>query len=176
MTGIDTSSNRNVLTNGVLLFVVFGFGLGITVILIEQFGSWPFQSPQQPPQIPTERTSAASTVLSETTIYLITYSVIFAPLIAILPGFVCGRSVHETTEAVMYATVVGFVGGSIFVVLFSGLAFVALSSQLKALFGIGGLDIIALTLNGLIGGFGSAIIAGGTAWVRSRIASHTISD
>lgn len=164
MAADNSVSNRRVLGNGILLFVVIGLGLGITVVLIEQFGSWPFEAPQQPPEMPTERGSAASTIFSEMAIYLITYSVIFSPLVAILPGFMCGQSGQETTEAMLYATVAGFIGGTVLVLLFSGLTFITLSSQVKALFGIGGLDIIALTRNGLIAGFGSAIVAGGTAW------------
>ena len=146
---------------GVFLYFLAGLSVSLIVLLLGEVGSIPFEAVDDSVLGVDE---ADDIFFAEFAARLVTNVLILAPILGVLTGFWGGRILDNVNEAVGFATVVGLIGGFIFVVLVGSLSFLAITEDAAELFQINSLDFTAVVTNGVIAALGTGIAAAGSAY------------
>ncbi len=128
----DTNENRaklDYLFNSVLLYATVGLGTGLVIILLSEFGTYPFEMTGMGEMAANQINTLNEQFFSTVALFAILLVVILAPLLSGLAGLLAAGSFTNKSEAVIYSAGAAFLGTFVFVLLVVFLSSTALTEE-----------------------------------------------
>jgi len=150
--------------NAVLLYATVGLGIGLVIILLSEFGTYPFELSTGGEMTTNEMDSLNEQFFSTVAMFTILISVVLAPILGGLTGYWAGSSIHDSNQAVIYGAIATFLGSFTFVLLVIFLSSTALTDEAALITQVEGVDFGGVIINSIVVGVASAVAAAGSAY------------
>ncbi len=150
--------------NAVLLYTTVGLGIGLVIILLSEFGTYPFELTSAGEMTTSQMSDLNEQFYSTVAMFTILISVVLAPILGGLTGYWAGSSIPDSNQAVIYGAVATFLGSFVFVVLVIFLSSTALTEEATLIAQVEGVDFGGVIVNSIVVGIASAVSAAGAAY------------
>lgn len=167
MSNTDTPQ-LNYLMNAVLMYATAGLGIGLVIILLSEFGTYPFEMSGLAEMTAEELADVDEQFFSTVALFTILLVVTLAPILGGVSGLLAAGSFSNSDQAVLYAAIAAFLGSFIFVLLAVFLSSTALTEETVLITQIEGIELDGVVTNSLIVSIASTVPAAAGAYAATQ--------